>query len=313
MTQPMANGRRRIDRVLADDYLDGLADRSLDEVRALRNDAEQEEADLSYVRRLLQGRMDLVRAEQARRTASGGAPLIDLLAEVLADGPRSDRGLRPVPDRRAVPRRRPPPPGRADRLRRRHLRRRRPQRRRARRPSLEALSQHEETVSDLRRRVQTVMDGLTAEIGRRYRDGEADVSRAAQPRQLMDLPVVAEVVRSGFVEGATAGRSWRSTPTARSRSRSACPTSRCSPAPPTSRSRPSACSRCGLDLDGELLALSAASHSGEDFHIDGVRPHPRRRRPRARVALQNPTDLPYGEAARADMAARRAASPTGWP
>jgi L-asparaginase II len=29
--------------------------------------------------------------------------------------------------------------------------------------------------------------------------------------------------------------------------------------------------RAGLDLDGELLALAAASHSGEDFHVDGVR------------------------------------------
>lgn len=28
---------------------------------------------------------------------------------------------------------------------------------------------------------------------------------------------------------------------------------------------------CGLDLDGELLALAAASHSGEDFHVAGVR------------------------------------------
>jgi L-asparaginase II len=28
---------------------------------------------------------------------------------------------------------------------------------------------------------------------------------------------------------------------------------------------------CGLDLDGELLALAAASHSGEDFHVTGVR------------------------------------------
>jgi len=28
---------------------------------------------------------------------------------------------------------------------------------------------------------------------------------------------------------------------------------------------------CGLDLEGELLALAAASHSGEDFHITGVR------------------------------------------
>ena len=29
--------------------------------------------------------------------------------------------------------------------------------------------------------------------------------------------------------------------------------------------------RCRLDLEGELLALAAASHSGEDFHVDGVR------------------------------------------
>ena len=29
--------------------------------------------------------------------------------------------------------------------------------------------------------------------------------------------------------------------------------------------------RCGLDADGKLLALAAASHSGEDFHIAGVR------------------------------------------
>lgn len=29
--------------------------------------------------------------------------------------------------------------------------------------------------------------------------------------------------------------------------------------------------RCGLDLDGELLALASASHSGEPGHLDGVR------------------------------------------
>src|SRR6202044_1284807 len=29
--------------------------------------------------------------------------------------------------------------------------------------------------------------------------------------------------------------------------------------------------RCGLDLEGKLLALAAASHSGEDFHVAGVR------------------------------------------
>jgi L-asparaginase II len=55
--------------------------------------------------------------------------------------------------------------------------------------------------------------------------------------------------------------------------------------------------RAGLQLDGEHLALAAASHSGEDFHLDGVR----------RILadcglspadLRNLADLPLGEAQR---------------
>jgi len=57
--------------------------------------------------------------------------------------------------------------------------------------------------------------------------------------------------------------------------------------------------RSGLTLDGELLALACASHSGEPFHIDGVR----------RIladagltedALQCTADLPLGEQAKTD-------------
>lgn len=180
MTEPMANGRRRIDRVLAEDYLDGLSEKSLDEVRALRHDAEQEDADLSYVRRLLQGRMDLVRAEQARRAASGGTPLIDRLAEVLADGPRSDHGsgrfLTVEPSRVDEHRRKVEQivadVGISDVAARSDA---------ELQSSLDALSDHERSVSELRRRVQRVMDELTAEIGRRYRDGEADVSALLSP------------------------------------------------------------------------------------------------------------------------------------
>jgi L-asparaginase II len=43
---------------------------------------------------------------------------------------------------------------------------------------------------------------------------------------------------------------------------------------PRSSSKPmqaAAMVRCGLDLDDRLLALAAASHSGEDFHVAGVR------------------------------------------
>src|SRR4051794_20881201 len=52
---------------------------SLPELRILRRDAQRDEADLSYVRRLLQGRIDILRAELGRRVptsavAPGDAP-----------------------------------------------------------------------------------------------------------------------------------------------------------------------------------------------------------------------------------------------
>ncbi len=55
--------------------------------------------------------------------------------------------------------------------------------------------------------------------------------------------------------------------------------------------------RAGLDLDGELLALACASHSGEPFHIDGTR----RILESAGLdesALQTPPDYPLDEQAR---------------
>ena len=84
-------------------------------------------------------------------------------------------------------------------------------------------------------------------------------------------PVVAEVVRSGFTEsrhrGAVAGLAADGTQVI-SAGNTAFPFF------PRSANKPlqaTAMLRCGLDLDGELLALAAASHSGEDFHVDGVR------------------------------------------
>ncbi|MGE6736616.1 aerial mycelium formation protein, partial [Streptomyces sp. NPDC059900] len=68
----------------------------LRELRELRRDAQQNEADLSYVRRLLQGRIDILRAEVARRrnpAAPGpeGPPLVLRLSEILTDGPARHR------------------------------------------------------------------------------------------------------------------------------------------------------------------------------------------------------------------------------
>lgn len=84
-------------------------------------------------------------------------------------------------------------------------------------------------------------------------------------------PVVAEVVRSGFTEsrhrGAVVGLAADGTQVL-----SAGHTAMAFF--PRSANKPLQAAgmlRCGLDLDGELLALAAASHSGEDFHVDGVR------------------------------------------
>ena len=58
--------------------------------------------------------------------------------------------------------------------------------------------------------------------------------------------------------------------------------------------------RCGLDLDGKLLALAAASHSGEDFHVAGVREILARAH-LGTDALQCPPDLPLDELAKREL------------
>jgi L-asparaginase II len=83
-------------------------------------------------------------------------------------------------------------------------------------------------------------------------------------------PVLAEVVRSGFVESRHRGSVVALAPdglfafTAGSAN---------TPVFPRSANKPlqaAAMLRAGLELEGELLALAAASHSGEDFHVQGV-------------------------------------------
>ncbi len=84
-------------------------------------------------------------------------------------------------------------------------------------------------------------------------------------------PVLAEVVRSGVVEsrhrGAVAVLAADGSVLLSAGSAD-------EPMLPRSSNKPfqaAAMLRCGLKLDGELLALAAASHSGEDFHVAGVR------------------------------------------
>jgi L-asparaginase II len=89
--------------------------------------------------------------------------------------------------------------------------------------------------------------------------------------ELSSNPVLAEVVRSGFVEsrhrGAIAALAADGTFAFTAGNAN-------TPVYPRSSNKPlqaTAMLRAGLPLEGELLALATASHSGEDFHVKGVR------------------------------------------
>lgn len=176
MIEVRPGGRRRIDRVLAPDYVRDLAQLDLAEVRSRRDDAAQEETDLSYLRRLLHGRIDIVKAEQKRRREGGSSSVVERLAEILADnvvGPApsgSGRHQSLEPSRAEAHRRHVEalvsdadlsdvsslPDERLD-------------------LALRTYAAEEESVSKRRREVQRVVDALNDEIGARYKAGSASV------------------------------------------------------------------------------------------------------------------------------------------
>ncbi len=181
MTRPVPGGRRRVDRVLAADFATDLGDLSLQDLRARRKDAEQEEADLSFTRRMLHGRMDIVRAELARRGGEGGeTSLVDGLSAILGDEERSTHGLGrhiTVEPSRVDEHRRDVEQAIADAVVSDVEARSDDELRDA----LVRLQEYEGEVSTTRRQVQGVMDALSAELTARYRDGSASVDELLAP------------------------------------------------------------------------------------------------------------------------------------
>ncbi|MCX4763132.1 aerial mycelium formation protein [Streptomyces sp. NBC_01275] len=151
-----------------------LAGLSLPELRTLRQGAQRDEADLSYVRRLLQGRIDILRAELARRGVTAGASVVARLSEILTDAPARHRSSA------------------------RHVTLGTPHSEEYRRLAAEMLAEvelsdlgartdpelheamarlirYEQQVSRRRQGLQRTADDCGAEITRRYREGEAQV------------------------------------------------------------------------------------------------------------------------------------------
>jgi hypothetical protein len=88
----MNQERRLFDRVTDPSYVDGIETRTADELRAMRDECLELETELSYVRRLAQGRIDILEAERNRRATGGSVgDLIAALPQILADdGPRPE-------------------------------------------------------------------------------------------------------------------------------------------------------------------------------------------------------------------------------
>jgi hypothetical protein len=148
----------------------------LPELRALRRDAQSDEADLSYVRRMLQGRIDILRAELARRCAPE-TPVLDRLSEILADTParpgaaaRSARHVTLSPPRGEEYRRLA-----AETLSEVELSDLSARTDEELRTAMGRLAGCEQQVSRRRHQLQRTADDCSAEIARRYREGEAQV------------------------------------------------------------------------------------------------------------------------------------------
>jgi hypothetical protein len=80
--------REKLERVVAADYLDDVETRPVEELRTLRDECRAVGDDLSFLRRQIHGRLDIVRWELDRRAAGEGpstpAELVDKLDGILA-------------------------------------------------------------------------------------------------------------------------------------------------------------------------------------------------------------------------------------
>ena len=159
-------------------YLDGLEGWTLQEVRARRAEATEAETGLSYLRRIVQGRLDIVAAEQTHRSHGERAELAELVEELptILSGNVHAPGLGRLPTLMA--------PGEMDPELERRLEEILPAARLGElselseeelRRGAEGLTAFERSLSTQRRSVLDVLDRLQDEIVRRYRTGEATV------------------------------------------------------------------------------------------------------------------------------------------
>ena len=166
--------RRRLDRIMEPGFGEELDALSIEDIRSRRDDCLAEREFLSYLRRLLQGRLEIMRAEQlARAEGRGGEErsleerLADLFAQETPQGRGRGEALRvELPEEEMM------------------LARRRVERTlqdaaisdpaslddEALTRAIDQLEREEREVSDIRRTVMDLHDRFQDEVKKRYRD-----------------------------------------------------------------------------------------------------------------------------------------------
>ncbi|MGH2772659.1 MAG: hypothetical protein ACRDIU_05935 [Actinomycetota bacterium] len=101
MSPELGNRNRTSDRIFEPDYLADAASASTEELQKRRKECAGIEEEASYTRRLIQGKIDILRHVRAGETADP-ASLVAALPSILADEPAVSRGQRhltlPVPE-----------------------------------------------------------------------------------------------------------------------------------------------------------------------------------------------------------------------
>jgi len=167
--------RRSIDRIVDPSYVENLETMPIDELRRKKDECEALESEVSYARRLIQGKLDILRHGVERMAGGdrlGVTEMVEDLPGILCEGvggsaSRLPRILAPAnaaTQRREVERL----ASMADVTRLEELS-----------PDelkeiVERLGDAEKETSQRRRRIQAVMDRITAELVRRYREGQED-------------------------------------------------------------------------------------------------------------------------------------------
>jgi hypothetical protein len=178
----MADNRRLVDRVTDPEYVSGLDGRSDDDLKSMLSESTEAENEVSFERKLCQGRIDILKAELARRKEGGEvADLVSRLPQILAgDEPRSESGALPsrAPDF-SIPRNADIPRRRVEEIVGEQTLARLPQLPDEEISSvIQALIEHESTLSSRRKSLHEVIDVLQAENIRRMKSGDTDPTSA---------------------------------------------------------------------------------------------------------------------------------------